>query len=290
MFDYLKRFLIALAIALCIGMLFMGASVSVSASNEGQVVAKFIWPTEGVVSDTFGTRKGTHYGIDIAASKGTPVVSVADGVVTKSYYSDTYGHVVFIEHTDGYETVYAHLHKRMVSANDVVYQGEQIGTVGNTGRSRGNHLHFEVHDSNWTLSKKNAVDPFEVLKDPNSFFVLDDSVIRNKEYQVAAMSSDNEVVRVITVEKGDNLSHLANKYHVKVKDIKEWNNLKTDIIKVGQSLTIIKPVKIDYEVKTGDTLTKIARKTGKTVEEIKKINRLENDSIKAGSKLKIEFN
>lgn len=287
MFDYLKRFLIALAIALCIGVLFMGATVSFSASNEGQVLKKYIWPTEGIVSDTFGTRKGTHFGIDIAAQRGTPVVSVADGVVTKSYYSNTYGHVVFIEHTDGYETVYAHLHKRMVNANDVVYQGEQIGIVGNTGQSRGNHLHFEVHDSNWTVSKKNAVDPFDVLKDPSSFFVLDESIIRNKEYLVAAMNTSDEETRIINVQKGDTLEQLARQYNVTVSDIKSWNHLKTDLIRVGQGLTIRNYINETYEVKQGDTLLKIAQETGVPVEKIKEINGLQTDVITIGSTLKL---
>lgn len=241
MFDYLKRFLIALAIALCIGVLFMGATVSFSASNEGQVFNKFIWPTEGFVSDTFGTRKGTHYGIDIAAVRGTPVVSVGDGVVSKSYYSNTYGHVVFIEHTEGYETVYAHLHKRMVSPNDVVYQGEQIGTVGNTGRSTGNHLHFEVHENNWTVSKNNAVDPFSVLtNDKDSFFVLDEEVKINKKYQVASMTTDlmEDNLSIVKVKKGDTLSEIASKTGKTIEQLKDLNNLQSDTIIEGSTLKI----------------------------------------------------
>ncbi len=172
MYDYLRRFLIAIAVALSIGILFISATVSFAESNNNNGSLNFIWPTVGLVTDTFGTRNGQHHGIDIAAPEGTTVVSVSNGVVTKSYYSNSYGNVVFIEHSDGFQTVYAHLHKRTVKEGAVVYQGEQIGTIGNTGRSSGNHLHFEVHEGNWNMVKKNAIDPLIVIgENKESFFV-----------------------------------------------------------------------------------------------------------------------
>ena len=178
MYDYLKRLMIVLAIALCIGILFISTTVSFAEGNDdSETLIDFIWPTVGIVTDTFGTRNGKHYGIDIAAPRGTAVVSVSEGTVTKSYYSETYGNVIFIEHEQGYETVYAHLYDRVVSVGDHVAQGEQIGTVGNTGRSSGAHLHFEVHDGNWNMKKTAAIDPMLVLaEDQNSFFVLGEKV------------------------------------------------------------------------------------------------------------------
>ena len=74
---------------------------------------QWAWPVEGQISDYFGTRHGKHYGIDIAAPIGTPVSAIQEGKVTKSYYSSSYGNVIFIKHGE-YEAVYAHLNKRYV--------------------------------------------------------------------------------------------------------------------------------------------------------------------------------
>ncbi|RXJ03893.1 LysM peptidoglycan-binding domain-containing protein [Anaerobacillus alkaliphilus] len=290
MYDYIKRFLIAMAVALSIGILFIGTRVSFAETSDNYEVVNFIWPTVGLVTDTFGTRNGKHYGIDIAAPRGTTVVSVSDGVVVKSYYSTTYGNVVFIEHTDGYETVYAHLHKRLVEEGATVYQGEEIGTVGNTGRSSGDHLHFEVHDGNWTMSKKNAIDPFLVIGDnKDSFFVLSDEYADTEEYQVASAYEEHHdqpsEVFYIKVKKGDSLWSLAKGYQVSVDEIKSWNQLSSDSIVVNQRLKIVP--KGSYIVQKGDTLWKIAEQSGTSVSKIKKMNGLKDDRIQIGTLLTV---
>jgi murein DD-endopeptidase MepM/ murein hydrolase activator NlpD len=88
-----------------------------------------------------------HNGIDIAATPGTPVVASGNGRVIVSRlggYNGGYGNMVIISHDGGVQTVYAHLREVNVSQGDVVAQGQVIGGVGNTGRSTGPHLHFEV--------------------------------------------------------------------------------------------------------------------------------------------------
>lgn len=286
MYDYLRRILIVLAVALSIGLLFFSATVSFAASNEKYELTNFIWPAEGYVSDTFGTRNGKHYGIDIAAPRGTTVVSVSDGVVSKSYYSRTYGNVVFIEHTTGFETVYAHLHERFVKNGDKVSKGDKIGTVGNTGRSSGNHLHFEVHDGNWHMSKTNAIDPF---------LVLEDEMIETDQYQVASTTkileelprnTENEGWLIVTVSQGDNLWKLAKKYEVSIEDIVKWNELKTDKLIVNDKLKIIPKGK--YIVQKGDTLWKISEQSGVSISNLKKINGLKGDKIQVGSILHLD--
>jgi LysM repeat protein len=295
MYDYLRRFLIVIAVALSIGLLFLSATVSFAQAKDKYELGDFIWPTIGTVTDTFGTRSGKHYGIDIAAPRGTTVVSVSDGVVIKSYYSNSYGNVIFIEHTGGYETVYAHLHKRFVNEGDVVYQGEEIGTVGNTGRSSGDHLHFEVHDGKWTMAKNNSIDPMLVLGDnKDSFFVLADEIKENKQYKVASASKTIESVDPnnqsipfqVKVKNGDTLWSLASSYQVTVDNIKKWNNLTTDKIVINQELKIVPRGK--YIVQRGDTLWKIAEQSGTTVSTIKKLNGLKSDKIQVGTLLMVE--
>ena len=92
--------------------------------------------------------------------------SSAAGVVTRSNYSSSYGNVVYISHyIDGqvYTTVYAHLRSRNVSEGQSVSKGQQIGLMGNTGRSFGQHLHFELYVGQWTASHSNAVNPLNYL-------------------------------------------------------------------------------------------------------------------------------
>jgi murein DD-endopeptidase MepM/ murein hydrolase activator NlpD len=294
MYDYIRRFLIVMAIALSIGILFISTTVSFANANETINEVDFIWPTVGHVTDTFGTRNGKHYGIDIAASSGTPVVSVGAGVVTKSYYSSTYGDVIFIEHANGYETVYAHLHKRLVSEGAVVEQGEKIGLVGNTGRSSGDHLHFEVHDGNWAMSKKDAIDPILVLgENKDTFFVLSEEELEKERYQVASVSEsintedthENSNTIYLHVKKGDSLWSIAKSYQVTIEQLKSWNELSSDQIKIGQELKIGQSSQ--YIVQRGDTLWKIAEQTGTTVSNIKQMNGLKGDLIQVGTSLTV---
>lgn len=124
----------------------------------------FIRPTSGRFSSGFGMRWGRpHNGIDIAAPEGTPIVAAASGRVIASTMGRPgnyggYGNVVVIRHNiDGktYDTLYAHMVSRSVSVGQTVSQGQVIGGVGNTGDSKGNHLHFEIHPGGY----KNPVDP-----------------------------------------------------------------------------------------------------------------------------------
>ena len=86
-----------------------------------------------------------HDGIDFTAKRGTPIQATGNGKVVKVMRSPSYGNYVVIDHGHGYETLYAHMQKVMVKRGQLVTRGEQIGTVGNTGRSTAPHLHYEIH-------------------------------------------------------------------------------------------------------------------------------------------------
>lgn len=113
---------------------------------------RFVWPVPQFykVSSHFGKRGRKHHdGIDIPAPKGTPIVAVDNGVVV---YSDNgirgYGNMIVIAHTDDIFTVYAHNRSNKVDKGDSVKKGEKIAEIGNTGRSTGPHLHFEIRVKN----------------------------------------------------------------------------------------------------------------------------------------------
>jgi len=98
--------------------------------------------------DPFTRRLDMHEGQDISAPYGTPVVATARGTVRFAGYRDAYGNMVIIDHGDGVQTAYAHLSAILVKPGDTVSRGALIGKVGSTGRSTGNHLHYEVRVNN----------------------------------------------------------------------------------------------------------------------------------------------
>lgn len=104
------------------------------------------WPTVGgKVSSSFGMRWGRlHAGIDISGVRDRTIKAADNGKVTEAGYHKGYGNYVMIDHDNGLKTLYAHLSSISVKKGDVVRKGEKIGVMGNTGRSTGVHLHFEV--------------------------------------------------------------------------------------------------------------------------------------------------
>ena len=113
---------------------------------------RFLWPVPNFyrISSKFGQRGRRHHdGIDIPAPSGTPIVAVDTGVVI---YSDNgirgYGNMIVLAHGDDLFTVYAHNRKNKVKKGARVERGQQIAEIGNTGRSTGPHLHFEIRVKN----------------------------------------------------------------------------------------------------------------------------------------------
>jgi murein DD-endopeptidase MepM/ murein hydrolase activator NlpD len=108
-------------------------------------------PLSGTVSSGFGLRRDPfsgfpefHKGIDIAAARGTPVSATADGHVVRAGWEGDYGKSIILRHSRGHATRYAHLDRVLVRRGDPVCKGTVIGTVGDTGRATGTHLHYEV--------------------------------------------------------------------------------------------------------------------------------------------------
>ncbi|MCU6711751.1 peptidoglycan DD-metalloendopeptidase family protein [Paenibacillus sp. J5C_2022] len=111
-----------------------------------------IWPADsrkmtsqfGYRRDPISGRSSLHNGLDIGGRRGDPVYATADGTVTLSERSYPHGNNILIDHGKGIETRYLHLNARNVEVGDQVVKGQQIGELGNTGRSTGPHLHYEV--------------------------------------------------------------------------------------------------------------------------------------------------
>ncbi len=104
----------------------------------------FVSSGYGSRMDPFSGRLAMHKGVDFCARNGTPVVSTADGIVAMAAENGGFGLVVEVNHRIGFETKYAHLSKMLVKRGQRIKRGEVIGLVGNTGRSTGSHLHYEI--------------------------------------------------------------------------------------------------------------------------------------------------
>lgn len=140
-----------------------GGSNSSASSGSGRI--SMIWPTTSYrITSNFGYRSSPtagassyHQGIDIGASKGSPIYAAAGGTVTEAGYNSSRGNYVVISHGSGVSTVYMHCSALYVSAGDSVSQGETIAAVGSTGISTGPHLHFGVIEDGSYVNPRNYV-------------------------------------------------------------------------------------------------------------------------------------
>jgi murein DD-endopeptidase MepM/ murein hydrolase activator NlpD len=120
---------------------------------------RLAWPLRGVVYSKFGPRQGEqHAGIDIAAPEGTLIGAAAAGQVVFADVQNGYGSMVILRHDDGLLTIYAHASELLVRKGDAVERGAPIARVGQSGRTTGPHLHFEVREGT------KARDPLKYLR------------------------------------------------------------------------------------------------------------------------------
>lgn len=134
--------------------------------TAGQKLRSFpaVLPVFGEITSGFGFRfhpieKGwlNHDGLDIASARWTPIYATADGVVSLCDYVEGYGNLVFLNHGYGFNTLYGHLQAFAVKKNQFVARGDLVGYMGNTGKSTGPHLHYEIRKNN------KACDPLEYI-------------------------------------------------------------------------------------------------------------------------------
>lgn len=158
---------------------------------------KLLWPVDKIdFTSRYGQRfNQMHTGLDMAVPVGTPVVAAEDGIIKKTGWLGGYGNTVIIQHYDGKETLYAHLSDIFLEENESVNMGQIIALSGNTGRSTGPHLHFEVRYENITLNPEDFL--------PESFFRTDiiikeghDGIIVQQTIPDIEQSSSNIIERL----------------------------------------------------------------------------------------------
>ena len=186
-------------------------------------------PICGRITSDFGYRRHRfHYGVDIKLQTGDPVKCAFEGVVRVAKYSRTFGRVVVVRHNNGLETLYAHLSKTNVEPGDKVEAGDIIGLGGNTGRSTGSHLHFEVRFLGEPI-------------DPHAVFDIVEGEL--KEDTLAVHAGHFEYLKEVRARKyhrvrsGDTLSGIGSRYGRSITELCRMNGIRRNsILRIGQSI------------------------------------------------------
>jgi murein DD-endopeptidase MepM/ murein hydrolase activator NlpD len=227
-------------------------SVVLTLTSEGD--GEFSMPFKGGITSEFGWRKyRPHYGTDINLQTGDQVVASFDGMVRMAKYYYGYGNCIIVRHNNGLETVYGHLSKILVEVGQKVSSGSIIGLGGNTGRSFGSHLHFEMRYLGQALDTEDFIDYTRGELKCNTF----------------------------TLRKAD----VENKYDLRALHSRHRRDV--GLSRTDKSLGKVSKGGI-YKIKSGDSLGKIAKRHGTTVAALCKKNKLKpNSMLKLGQRIKI---
>lgn len=196
--------------------------------------AFFVNPFNGEVTSRFGMRHGRyHYGTDVNLETGDSVLNAFDGVVRITKLSRSYGFVVVVRHLNGLETLYAHLSQINVVNDQLVKAGDLIGLGGNTGRSRGSHLHFEIRYLGAPIN------PEDIIDFQNYRLVSDVLYLNAYHFRYQKDISKLKEAKYHKVKNGETLGSIARKYHTSVKNLKKLNRLKNStLIRSGKRIRV----------------------------------------------------
>jgi len=192
-------------------------------------ISSYYPPSKKHVTSEFGFRRWNfHYGIDLKVHKGDSVYNAFDGVVRITRRASGYGYFVVVRHFNGLETLYAHLNKITVSPGDTLKSGKPLGLGGNTGRSTGYHLHFEVRYLGNPINPKDIID-------------FDNHTVKNTVMQLSAYNFEYKTeinkIRYWTIRKGDTLGGIAARTGVSVSRLCSLNGIsRTSILRIGQRI------------------------------------------------------
>lgn len=208
----------------------------------------FSIPFTGAVTSRYGPRSGrNHNGIDIDLETGDTVRAAWSGKIRYAMFNEGgFGNLVIIRHHNGLETFYAHLSKHLVMPNQEVKAGDPIGLGGNTGRSFGSHLHFEVRFYDAPINPEEVID-FESKTIKNENLLVHRGLFRpgarpSDEFDsrsVASSAASGSAKKYYRIKSGDTLSSIARKNHTSVSSLCRLNGIRpTSIIQEGKSLRI----------------------------------------------------
>mgnify|MGYP006284158999 CR=1 FL=1 len=206
-----------------------------------------------VVTSRYGWRWGrAHKGIDIDLYTGDKVMAMLDGKVRFVGWHGGHGRVIIVRHYNGLETIYAHLSRYNVKVNETVKKGQVIGRGGNSGNSRGSHVHIEVtYKGNYinpeylfSFDEDNKIKRsyFWITQDWVSPFLHNSKrpseIVYYDSYE-DAVNSEGLKQKIYVVKRGDTLYDIAKRYNVSISTICRANSIrKNSPLRVGQELVL----------------------------------------------------
>ena len=194
----------------------------------------FTLPVPGYITSKFGPRRYRyHYGIDLKLQTGDSVRTAFDGQVRIVGWDPRgYGYFVVVRHDNGLETVYGHLSRPMVDEYEPVKAGYVLGLGGNTGRSTGSHLHWEIRYLGEAMNPASVVDFSTGQLKNKDEYVIGIKAMKQARAEAAAR-------KYHTVRSGDTLSGIAKKYGTTVKKLCALNGIKeTKILQIGMKIRV----------------------------------------------------
>lgn len=197
-------------------------------------MAGFTLPAKGHITSKYGWRRyRMHRGTDIKVQTGDSIRAAWGGQVRIVGWDPRgYGYYVVLRHDNGLETLYGHLSRPLVDEYDKIFPGDVIGLGGNTGRSTGSHLHFEIRYLGHALNPEKIIDFTNGCLFNEEDYVIGIRAIREQRAAEAAM-------RWHRVKSGDTLSAIARRYGTTVKRLCQLNKIKeTKILQIGQKLRV----------------------------------------------------
>lgn len=211
------------------------------------------YPFKGRVTSKYGPRRrGIHQGTDIDLETGDPIYATFDGRVRHTtYVARGYGHLIIIRHDNGLETFYAHLSEVNVKPGDWVTAGQVIGKGGNTGRSTGSHLHYEMRYKGHSFDPERLInfttgdlrrETFLLKRtyfSPYSRFTQDfDEEIQSDE-EDKKIAAEAAAIKYHIVKRGDTLGRIAINNHTTVTKLCQLNGIKkTSTLRIGQRIRV----------------------------------------------------
>lgn len=175
-----------------------------------------------------------HRGVDIHVEKGEPMLAAYPGTVSVSKYNKGgYGHYVVVDHEDGLQTLYGHLAERLVRVGDVVFPGDIVGLAGNTGRSSGAHLHFEIRYKDININPATVINFPKWELQPGVEHMSKKKIVSAHYNMQSKLSKENFYI----VKAGDTLKDVATYFYISEDAVCRINGLKKDQpLRVGQRL------------------------------------------------------
>jgi hypothetical protein len=219
---------------------------------------EFVMPVPGMLTSKYGFRKGrNHNGVDLDLNTGDTVKACWSGKVRYAKFnSGGFGNLVIVRHHNGLESFYAHLSKLMVAPNQYVAAGEPIGLGGNTGRSFGSHLHFEIRFYDAAMNPEEVIDFKERKCRDHNLFVhrslfkpgakpteLDDAeevpVIEEKKVEEQKLVLVDVQQKFYRIKSGDTLAEIATRNKTTIAKICQLNGIRpTTSLQIGRNLRV----------------------------------------------------